>query len=107
MYDPCFLPLKAFRKRREDEARVHEANRQRVTTQARNDTTETKAKYKAAKEQVAAKAEAAIRLVDPLVTSLAEKTAAAELEYRLPVIHASRQSVAAGSLVSYGADGPS
>ena len=56
---------------------------------------------------VAAKAEAAIRLVDPLVTSLAEKTAAAELEYRLPVIHASRQSVAAGSLVSYGADGPS
>ena len=46
-------------------------------------------------------------MVDPLVTSLAEKTAAAELKYRLPVIHAFRPNVAAGSLVSYGADGPS
>jgi putative ABC transport system substrate-binding protein len=53
---------------------------------------------------VAANASAAIRFVDPLSNLLAEPTAAAEMKYRLPVIHAFRQSAVAGSLASYGTD---
>ena len=56
---------------------------------------------------VGAKAGAAIRMVDPLQPSLAAQTAVAEVKYRLPVVHAFRSNVSAGSLVSYGADGPS
>ena len=47
---------------------------------------------------------AGIRMLDPLVGALAAQTAAAELEYRLPVIHAFRGSAEAGSLVSYATD---
>ena len=50
---------------------------------------------------------AGIRMVDPLVGALAKQTAAAELKYRLPVIHAFRYNPEAGSLVSYGTDTPS
>jgi putative tryptophan/tyrosine transport system substrate-binding protein len=49
-------------------------------------------------------ARAGIRMVDPLVNVLAQRTAAAELQYRLPVIHAFRGNPEAGSLVSYGTD---
>jgi len=44
------------RARREEEDRVAKVNRDRVTTQARNDTTETKAKYQSAKDKISQEA---------------------------------------------------
>ncbi|MGD9615963.1 MAG: ABC transporter substrate-binding protein [Alphaproteobacteria bacterium] len=51
-------------------------------------------------------AKAAIRMVDPLATPLAKQTAEVAVKYRLPVIHAFRQSVEAGGLIAYGTDLP-
>jgi hypothetical protein len=43
---------KTFRLRREEEERVYQANRHRVTATARTDTAETKAKYQAARDRI-------------------------------------------------------
>lgn len=59
---------------------------------------------KAFKEAVRAGAAAAIRMVDPLSTTLAKKTAEAEIRYRLPVVYPFRPNVVAGGLVAYGTD---
>jgi putative ABC transport system substrate-binding protein len=47
---------------------------------------------------------AAIRMVDPLNTALAQQTAEAAARHRLPVIYAFRYNVVAGGLASYGTD---
>jgi putative ABC transport system substrate-binding protein len=51
---------------------------------------------------VRSNAAAAIRMVDPLVTTLAREASAAEIKYRLPVVYPFRENVVAGGLVSYG-----
>lgn len=51
-------------------------------------------------------AAAAIRMLDPLATILAQKTAEEAVKYRLPVIYPFRYNVAAGGLASYGTDLP-
>lgn len=45
---------------------------------------------------------AALRMIDPLITSLRMQTVALAAEHRLPVMYAFREDVAAGGLVSYG-----
>jgi putative tryptophan/tyrosine transport system substrate-binding protein len=52
----------------------------------------------------AAKAQAAIRMIDPLVFVMRQQTAALAAQYRLPVIYPSREDVEAGGLIAYGTD---
>jgi putative ABC transport system substrate-binding protein len=59
---------------------------------------------KAFEGAVRAGAAAAIRMVDPLSTALARRTAEAEIRYRLPVVYPFRSNVVAGGLVAYGTD---
>jgi len=59
---------------------------------------------KAFKGAVAAKAQAAIRMIDPLVFVMRQHTAELAAQYRLPVIYPSREDIEAGGLVSYGTD---
>ena len=54
-----------------------------------------------------ARAQAGIRMIDPLVFMLREQTAALAIQYRLPMIYPSREDVQAGGLVSYGTNVPS
>ncbi len=51
---------------------------------------------------IAAGAQAALRLVDPMSSPLRQRTAALALEYRLPVMFAFREDAEAGGLISYG-----
>jgi putative tryptophan/tyrosine transport system substrate-binding protein len=51
-----------------------------------------------------AKADAALRMVDPLTNPLSKRTAELALKYRLPVIYPFRISVENGGLISYGTD---
>jgi putative ABC transport system substrate-binding protein len=55
---------------------------------------------------VRARADAAIRMIDPLVFMLREQTAALSLKHQLPVIYPSREDVQAGGLVAYGTNVP-
>jgi putative ABC transport system substrate-binding protein len=50
----------------------------------------------------AAKAQAVIRMIDPLVFIMRQQTAALAMQYRLPVIYPSREDVEAGGLIAYG-----
>jgi putative ABC transport system substrate-binding protein len=56
------------------------------------------------KAAVAAKADAVLRLVDPLVVVLAPKTVELLVRYRLPAIVVARHEVELGALMSYFAD---
>ena len=49
---------------------------------------------------------AALRMIDPLASTLRERTVALAAEYRLPIIYAFREDVVAGGLVSYGTSLP-
>jgi len=51
---------------------------------------------------VRARAEAVIRMIDPLTNALRKPTVALGDEYRLPVIYPFREDVLAGGLISYG-----
>jgi putative ABC transport system substrate-binding protein len=51
---------------------------------------------------VRARAEAVIRMIDPLTIALRKPTVALGDEYRLPVIYPFRENVLAGGLISYG-----
>jgi putative ABC transport system substrate-binding protein len=53
-----------------------------------------------------ARAGAALRMIDPLAAALREPTVALAAKYRLPMIYAFREDVAAGGLVSYGTSLP-
>jgi putative ABC transport system substrate-binding protein len=53
-----------------------------------------------------AHADAALRMIDPLVADLRKQTVQLAAEYRLPVIYAFREDVAAGGLASYGSNQP-
>jgi putative ABC transport system substrate-binding protein len=53
---------------------------------------------------VAAKAQVAIRMIDPLVFVTRQQTAALAAQYRVPVVYPSREDVEAGGLVAYGTD---
>ena len=55
---------------------------------------------------IKAGAAAALRMLDPTVTSLREQTVGLAAEYRLPTIYAFREDVAAGGLISYGTSLP-
>jgi putative ABC transport system substrate-binding protein len=55
---------------------------------------------------VRARADAALRMLDPVATDLRNQTVQLAAEYRLPVIYPFREDVAAGGLVSYGANLP-
>jgi putative tryptophan/tyrosine transport system substrate-binding protein len=52
----------------------------------------------------AARADAGLRMVDPLTNPLSKQTAELALKYRLPVIYPFRISVENGGLISYGTD---
>ena len=52
----------------------------------------------------AAKAQAAIRMIDPLVFVVRQQTAALAAQHRLPLIYPSREDVEAGGLIAYGTD---
>jgi ABC-type uncharacterized transport system substrate-binding protein len=54
-----------------------------------------------------ARADAALRMLDPVATDLRNETVQLAAQYKLPVIYPFREDVAAGGLVSYGADLPS
>jgi putative ABC transport system substrate-binding protein len=53
-----------------------------------------------------ARADAALRMLDPVATDLRNQTVQLAAEYKLPVIYPFREDVAAGGLASYGADLP-
>jgi len=53
-----------------------------------------------------ARAGAAIRMIDPLVFMLRERTAALSIKLRLPVVYPAREDVEAGGLVAYGTNVP-
>jgi putative ABC transport system substrate-binding protein len=55
---------------------------------------------------VRARADAAIRMIDPLVFMLRKETAALAEKHRLPVIYPSSEDVEAGGLVAYGTNVP-
>jgi putative ABC transport system substrate-binding protein len=55
---------------------------------------------------VRAKADAAIRMIDPLVFMLREQTAALSIKHRLAVVYPSREDVESGGLVAYGTNVP-
>jgi putative ABC transport system substrate-binding protein len=55
---------------------------------------------------VRSKANAALRMIDPLVTELRKQTVELAAEHRLPVIYPFREDVAAGGLASYGPNQP-
>jgi len=55
---------------------------------------------------VRARADAALRMLDPVATELRTQTVQLAAEYRLPVIYPFREDVAAGGLASYGANLP-
>jgi putative ABC transport system substrate-binding protein len=59
---------------------------------------------RAFRSAAAAKAQAAIRMIDPLVFVMRQQTAALAVQYRLPVIYPSREDVEAGGLIAYGTD---
>jgi len=61
---------------------------------------------KAFEAAVRARANAAIRMIDPLVFMLRQQTAALAMKHRLPVIYPSREDVEAGGLVAYGTNIP-
>ena len=46
--------------------------------------------------------DAALRMVDPLVSALRKQTVALAAEYRLPIVYPFRESAEAGGLASYG-----
>jgi putative ABC transport system substrate-binding protein len=54
-----------------------------------------------------ARADAVLRMLDPVATDLRNQTVQLAAEYKLPVIYPFREDVAAGGLVSYGTDLPS
>ena len=56
------------------------------------------------KGAAAAKAQAVIRMIDPLVFILRQQTATLALRYRLPAIYPTREDVEAGGLIAYGTD---
>ena len=56
---------------------------------------------------VRARADAALRMLDPVATDLRNQTVQLAAEYRLPVIYPFREDVAAGGLASYGPNLPS
>ncbi|AMN43716.1 ABC transporter substrate binding protein [Rhodoplanes sp. Z2-YC6860] len=56
---------------------------------------------------IRARADAAVRMLDPVATDLRHQTVQLAAEYRLPVIYAFREDVAAGGLASYGSNLPS
>ena len=60
---------RGFRRRREDEERAYQANRQRVTATARQDTTDTKAKYQSVLDEVNSQADTETKTLE---TSYAE-----------------------------------
>jgi len=53
-----------------------------------------------------ARADAAVRMLDPVATELRNQTVQLAAEYRLPVIYPFREDVAAGGLASYGPNLP-
>jgi putative tryptophan/tyrosine transport system substrate-binding protein len=53
---------------------------------------------------VRARADAGLRMVDPLTNPLSKRTAALAMEHRLPIIYPFRVSVEDGGLISYGTD---
>jgi len=53
-----------------------------------------------------ARADAVLRMLDPVATDLRNLTVQLAAEYKLPVIYPFREDVAAGGLASYGADLP-
>jgi putative ABC transport system substrate-binding protein len=55
---------------------------------------------------VRARADAVLRMVDPVATVLRNQTVQLAAEYKLPVIYPFREDVVAGGLASYGADLP-
>ncbi len=55
---------RGFRFRREEEERAYQANKTRVTTLARNDSTETKTKYQAAKDRINQEADSKKRAIE-------------------------------------------
>jgi ABC-type uncharacterized transport system substrate-binding protein len=55
---------------------------------------------------VRARAHAALRMIDPLVSMLRRETAALAAKHRLPVIYTQREDVEAGGLVAYGTNFP-
>jgi putative ABC transport system substrate-binding protein len=57
---------------------------------------------KAFEAAVQARADAAIRMIDPLVFMLRKQTVALAVKHRVPVIYPSREDVEAGGLVAYG-----
>jgi putative ABC transport system substrate-binding protein len=61
---------------------------------------------KAFEAAVRARADAAIRMIDPLVFMLRQETAALALKHRLPVVYPSREDVEAGGLAAYGTNIP-
>ena len=61
---------------------------------------------KAFEAAVRARADAAIRMIDPLVFILRKETAALAIKHRLPVIYPTREDVEAGGLVAYGTNIP-
>jgi len=61
---------------------------------------------KAFEAAVRARADAAIRMIDPLVFMLRKETAALAMKHRLPVVYPSREDVEAGGLVAYGTNIP-
>jgi putative ABC transport system substrate-binding protein len=55
---------------------------------------------------VRARADAALRMIDPIAIMLRKETAALAAQHRLPVIYAQREDVEAGGLVAYGTNLP-
>ena len=52
----------------------------------------------------AAKAQAALRMIDPLVFVMRQETAALAAQYHLPMIYPSKEDVEAGGLAAYGSN---
>ena len=61
---------------------------------------------KAFEAAVHAHADAAIRMIDPLVFMLRKETATLAVKHRLPVIYPTREDVEAGGLIAYGTNVP-
>ncbi|MGE5848522.1 MAG: ABC transporter substrate-binding protein [Candidatus Methylomirabilota bacterium] len=55
---------------------------------------------------VRARAHGALRMIDPLISTLRKETASLAAKHRLPIIYPSRQDVEAGGLVAYGTNLP-
>jgi putative ABC transport system substrate-binding protein len=53
---------------------------------------------------VRAHADAALRMVDPLESTLREQTVALAAKHRLPIMYPFREAVGVGGLVSYGTE---